>query len=297
MKVLIADSARGAFLWREGEALRSLPCPAACAYRPAASRESLFVCCRARRDCYCLNRRSPEETSCFPAPPALAALCPSPCGRWLYQLSTEADTIHALSLPGGELCYAAPAGVFPRSLKLRPSGDLLLCAGGAVNEAYLLEAPSLRPVRVIRAKNPCFAADFWREGVALLCAVEGEAIQTALCLAWPDRPRPREIQRLPGQPGALCVCPDGRGALLSTPDGLMKLSLPGGELEWNLPEWALCMGLCCQGDAALISDTLCGRVCLLDHRRPWRSRVLFQGTDAQACFLPEAHRSSAFRAD
>ena len=72
----------------------------------------------------------------------------------------------------------------------------------------------------------------------------------------------------------------------------MKLSLPGGELEWNLPEWALCMGLCCQGGMALVSDALCGRVCLLDLRRPWENRILFQGTDAQACFLPEEHNSS-----
>ena len=126
----------------------------------------------------------------------------------------------------------------------------------------------------------------------LLCAVEGENLQTAVCLGRPGRPRTREIQRLPGQPGALCVCPDGGSALISTPDGLMKLSLPGGELEWNLPEWALCMGLCCQGGTALVSDALCGRVCLLDLRRPWENRILFQGTDAQACFLPEEHNSS-----
>ena len=161
-----------------------------------------------------------------------------------------------------------------------------------MNEACLLNAPDLTVRHVFYPKSPCFGADFWREGVVLLCAVEGEELETAVCVARPGRPRAREIQRLPGQPGALCVCPDGVSALLSTPDGLMKLSLPEGKLEWNLPEWALCMGLCCQGQLALISDALCGRVCLLNLYRPWERRILFQGGDAQACFLPEEHNPS-----
>ena len=292
MKILITDSERGAFLWKDGEALRPLPCPAECPYCPAASRERLFLCCRKNRDCWCLSRRTLQAERVFPAPPALAAACPSPCGKYLYLLSTEADAVQTVSLETGELCYAAPAGVFPRSMKLHPSGRLLLCAGGAVNEACLLNAPGLTLRHIFYPKNPCFGADFWREGVVLLCAVEGENLQTAVCLGRPGRPRTREIQRLPGQPGALCVCPDGVSALLSTPYGLMKRSLPGGELEWNLPEWALCMGLCCQGGMALVSHALCGRVCLLNLRRPWENRILFQGTDAQACFLPEEHNSS-----
>ena len=43
MKILIADSGRGAFLWKNGEILR-LDCPAECPYCPAADRERLFLC-------------------------------------------------------------------------------------------------------------------------------------------------------------------------------------------------------------------------------------------------------------
>ena len=139
MKILITDSERGAFLWKDGEALRPLPCPAECPYCPAASRERLFLCCRKNRDCWCLSRRTLQAERVFPAPPALAAACPSPCGKYLYLLSTEADAVQTVSLETGELCYAAPAGVFPRSMKLHPSGRLLLCAGGAVNEVYIAE--------------------------------------------------------------------------------------------------------------------------------------------------------------
>lgn len=242
MKILIADSGRGAFLWKNGEILR-LDCPAECPYCPAADRERLFLCCRKNRDCCCLSRRTLQVEKIFPAPPALAAALPSPCGKFLYFLSTEADAVQTVSLEKGELRCAAPAGVFPRSMKLHSSGRLLLCAGGAVNEACLLNAPDLTVRHVFYPKSPCFGADFWREGVVLLCAVEGEELETAVCVARPGRPRAREIQRLPGQPGALCVCPDGVSALLSTPDGLMKLSLPEGKLEWNLLEWALCLSL------------------------------------------------------
>ena len=196
MKILITDSERGAFLWKDGEALRPLPCPAECPYCPAASRERLFLCCRKNRDCWCLSRRTLQTERVFPAPPALAAACPSPCGKYLYLLSTEADAVQTVSLETGELCYAAPAGVFPRSMKLHPSGRLLLCAGGAVNEACLLNAPGLTLRHIFYPKNPCFGADFWREGVVLLCAVEGENLQTA----GPGGPAPGRFSVCRGSP-------------------------------------------------------------------------------------------------
>ena len=70
MKILITDSERGAFLWKDGEALRPLPCPAECPYCPAASRERLFLCCRKNRDCWCLSRRTLQAERVFPVTPA-----------------------------------------------------------------------------------------------------------------------------------------------------------------------------------------------------------------------------------
>ena len=48
MKILIADSGRGAFLWKNGEILR-LDCPAECPYCPAADRERLYALLHAGR--------------------------------------------------------------------------------------------------------------------------------------------------------------------------------------------------------------------------------------------------------
>ena len=91
-------------------------------------------------------------------------MCLSPCGRYVYQLSAEADSVHTRLTATGELIFAAPAGVFPRSLCLDASGRWLLAAGGAVDEAYVLSAPELVRERTIHTLNPCFAAGFWRGG-------------------------------------------------------------------------------------------------------------------------------------
>lgn len=246
---------------------------------------SACVCVGGNRECLCLTCHGLREISRMPAAPGLAALCLSPCGRYVYQLSSEADSVHTRLTATGDLIFAAPVGVFPRAMCLDASGRLLLAAGGAVDEAYLLTAPELVRERTIHTQSPCFAAGFWRGGLLLVCAVEGEDIHTAVYTLAPGTPRPRKLIDLPGQPGGLCVCPDGVGALISTRDGLMKLDIPQGRLLWNLPDLALCAGLCCRGPMALVSATLGGQVRLLSHYKPWLSKTVFTGTDVHACFL------------
>lgn len=303
MGFFITDSKAGIYLTdQQGRATRRIPCGFASPCWPCASPEHLVAACRIQRDCLCIHRNEAEDPLLLPALPGLGGMCLSPCGRYLYQLSTEADCIHTFHLGSGELCYAMPAGVFPRSLQLSSDGRQLLAAGGCVNEAYLFSAPELYPLRTLHTRHPCFAAAFCRGGYALLCAAEGEELQTILYVLTPKGVRPREKLRLPGQPGSLCVCPDGETALLSTPDGLMRVSLSTGELLWNRPEWALCMRMEARGNLALISDTLCGSAVLIDLDEPWRQRILLHGEDAQACFVPSlgiaasTHKGTAFRA-
>lgn len=287
MGFLITDSKAGVYLAdQQGKIIQhisngfSFPC------WPCASPEHLVAACRLQRECLCIHRGRQQECLSLPALPGLGGMCLSPCGRYLYQLSTEADCIHTFHLGSGELCYAIPAGVFPRSMQLNRDGRYLLAAGGAVGEAYLLSAPTLEPVRTLHTRHPCFAADFCQNGYALLCAAEGDELQTILYVLSGKGVRPREKLRLPGQPGGLRVCPDGTTALISTPDGLMRVQLATGELLWNRPEWALCMRMELRGHLALISDTLCGSAALVDIDEPWRQRILLRGEDAQACFLP-----------
>lgn len=287
MNLLIADSSGG--VWETSGAaapLRAVPCEMPQPCMVCATSGCAAICSAQQRDCMCLRRRDWREICRMPAVPGVNGVCLSPCERYLYQLSGEADCVHTRSLATGQLLFAAPTGVFPRCMCLAPGGRHLLVAGGAVDEAYLLSAPELVLERIIHTKHPCFAAGFWQEGLLLVCAAEGDDIQTAVYTLPARGIKPRELIELPGQPGGLCVCPDGRSALISTRDGLMKLEIDTGRLVWNLPEWPLCMQLCCQGAMALASGTLNGQVCLLSHYKPWLRGVVFQGTEAQACFLP-----------
>lgn len=284
MSLIIADARLG--VWKatdEGGPLTGVDC--ALEGPRLACAGSACVCVGGNRECLCLTCHGLREISRMPAAPGLAALCLSPCERYVYQLSSEADSVHTRLTATGDLIFAAPVGVFPRAMCLDASGRLLLAAGGAVDEAYLLTAPELVRERTIHTQSPCFAAGFWRGGLLLVCAVEGEDIHTAVYTLAPGTPRPRKLIDLPGQPGGLCVCPDGVGALISTRDGLMKLDIPQGRLLWNLPDLALCAGLCCRGPMALVSATLGGQVRLLSHYKPWLSKTVFTGTDVHACFL------------
>lgn len=284
MSLIIADARLG--VWKatdEGGPLTGVDCALEGPRLTCAG--SACVCVGGNRECLCLTCHGLREISRTPAAPGLAALCLSPCGRYVYQLSSEADSVHTRLTATGDLIFAAPVGVFPRAMCLDASGRLLLAAGGAVDEAYLLTAPELVRERTIHTQSPCFAAGFWRGGLLLVCAVEGEDIHTAVYTLAPGTPRPRKLIDLPGQPGGLCVCPDGVGALISTRDGLMKLDIPQGRLLWNLPDLALCAGLCCRGPMALVSATLGGQVRLLSHYKPWLSKTVFTGTDVHACFL------------
>lgn len=284
MSLIIADARLG--VWKatdEGGPLTGVDCALEGPRLTCAG--SACVCVGGNRECLCLTCHGLREISRMPAAPGLAALCLSPCGRYVYQLSSEADSVHTRLTATGDLIFAAPMGVFPRAMCLDASGRLLLAAGGAVDEAYLLTAPELVRERTIHTQSPCFAAGFWRGGLLLVCAVEGEDIHTAVYTLAPGTLRPRKLIDLPGQPGGLCVCPDGVGALISTRDGLMKLDIPQGRLLWNLPDLALCAGLCCRGPMALASATLGGQVRLLSHYKPWLSKTVFTGTDVHACFL------------
>lgn len=284
MSLIIADARLG--VWKatdEGGPLTGVDCALEGPRLTCAG--SACVCVGGNRECLCLTCHGLREISRMPAAPGLAALCLSPCGRYVYQLSSEADSVHTRLTATGDLIFAAPVGVFPRAMCLDASGRLLLAAGGAVDEAYLLTAPELVRERTIHTQSPCFAAGFWRGGLLLVCAVEGEDIHTAVYTLAPGTPRPRKLIDLPGQPGGLCVCPDGVGALISTRDGLMKLDIPQGRLLWNLPDLALCAGLCCRGPMALVSATLGDQVRLLSHYKPWLSKTVFTGTDVHACFL------------
>lgn len=286
MNILVCEPAGGVWEWRENGRSKDVDCPFAWPCSPCAGKDCIAFCCACERECLCLKSRDLSIISRMPAVPGIRAMLFSPCERYLYQLSSEADCIHTRSTATGELLYAAPAGVFPQSLQMDSRGKLLLCAGGAVNEACLFTAPELHTEQVITTRHACFAADFWRGGLALVCAAEGDDIRTIVYTLAPGKVRPAKILELSGQPGALCVCADGEHAMLSTRDGLCKLRLETGQLCWNQPEWAMSLKIESAGSLALVSDTLDGSVWLFNHHRPWERQKIACREAAQACFAP-----------
>ncbi len=284
MRVWLTDGDRGGFVL-EGDTGRALPaeCSAEYAYCPCATHELLLCACRAQRDVLCVSRRTLAQAARLPALPAMCAMCPSPCGRYLYQLSGEADALHTRSLQTGELRYGCRFGVFPRDLRCR--GRLLLASGGASGEAALFSAPELRLLARALLPGAVCAADFWRDGLVIVCAVEEGDIRTVVYTAASLAATPAELMRFDGPPGGLCVCPDGVTAIFGALDGACRLSLITGRALWNLPQYPLCGRVCCRGDAALLSDCVNGRVGLVPCDRPWAARTVYRGSDAQACFL------------
>lgn len=257
----------------------SAPC------QPCASGPLAAFCCQQSRECYCFRGMDGTLLSRMPAVPGVCGMLFSPCQRYLYQLSSEADCIHTRISATGELVYAAPAGVFPRMMTLDRRGRSMLCAGGTIGECYIFSLPELAVERVIHTPHPCFAVDEWKDGLVLLCASEGEAIHTVVYTLGRRALRVRTLAELPGLPGSLCVCEDERHAMISTQDGLMKMCLQTGSVEWNRPELALSMRIDCRADGVLVSDSLDGKVRLISAVRPWMEKVLFSGRSTQACFF------------
>ena len=282
MGFLITDTSGVWSMKRSQEGAKFVPSGFLSPCQPCAAQGIMAFCCRQTRECMCVRQRDFSLISRMPCVPGVSAMSLSPCGRYLYQLSSEADFVHTRAVSTGELLYAAPAGVFPRMMAL-DSGRLLV-AGGAVGEAYLFSLPHLLLQRVMHTPHPCFLAGRWKEGYALVCAAEGEDIHTEIFTLVPHRLRPRRLLELLGMPAAMSMCPDEEHMLLSTGDGLMKINLKNGTVQWNRPEWALSMSIDVRGDLALVSDTISGRVCLMNHHRPWENEILFTGRDAQACF-------------
>ena len=151
MSLIIADARLG--VWKatdEGGPLAEVACALEQPRLTCAG--SACVGVGGSRECLCLTSHGLREISRMPAAPGLAAMCLSPCGRYVYQLSSEADSIHTRLTATGELIFATPVGVFPRAMCLDASGRLLLAAGGAVDEAYLLSAPELMRERTIHTQ-------------------------------------------------------------------------------------------------------------------------------------------------
>lgn len=284
MSILVTEREAGAaWLWTTRDGRRqALQTGALAPGMPAQAANAVLLACARTEQVYCAPLDTLACARTFPAPPGLCALCASPCGRYAYLLGGDADCVQTRCLRTGELLFVQRAGVFPRDMRLHPSGRWLAVAGGASGEALLLSAPELRLRRRIRVRGAVCAVDFVPDGLLLLCAVGERELRTALVHAAGECPR--ELWRAEGPPGALRAAGNGC-ALVGAWGGLALLSWREGRLLWQRPELPLAGGIDLRGDQALVSDTLSGPTTLLPLRQPWLSRALCPGVDVRAIFV------------
>ena len=252
------------------------PCPAAAQF---------FCACKKRGvvQRFNLSETGWREEAEFYVPPGLECMQASPDGGWLYLLSGEADSLHAVAAETGELMYGNAAGVYPRSVHVHPSGKMVAVAGCAAGEVLLFQAPSLNLFRRIPVPGIACQAVFVDGGLAVLCAVEDDQVQTMLAFIPGNRSRVEEVAMLPGLPGALQPLPDG-SVLASSQGTLMKVSLKQKAVVWRSDNYGLPGALSVWGEEVLVSDQLLGKVMALNWRRPREQRELFEGVEPVAVF-------------
>jgi hypothetical protein len=207
----------------------------------------------------------------------------SPDGGWLYLLSGEADSLHTVAAATGELLYGNAAGVYPRSVQVHPTGKLVAVAGGAAGEVLLFQAPSLNLYRRIPVPGIACQAAFVEGGLAVLCAVEDEEVQTLLGFIAGNRAIMEEIAMLPGLPGALAPLPDGT-VLAGSVGMLAQVSIRLKKVVWRSDSFGLPGTLSVHGDEVLVSDPLMGKVILMNWRKPRDQQLVFEGVEAAATF-------------
>lgn len=284
MAVMVCKPGNGVWIV-QGEHSRRIDRSFSWPCAPCSGPECAAFCCGESRECLCLQKSTWKPAGVMPCAPGICDMCFSPCGGYLYQLSGDADSLHARSTENGELLYAVPSGVFPRCLRQENGGRRLLCAGGALNRAFLFNAPELTINHEIQTAHPCFAADFWPGGLVLVCAGEGDDIRTIVFVLDDLSRKPGKILELPGMPCSMCVCGSEPCALVSTWNGLYKIQLITGSILWSRPEWALCFRMQCRGRYVLASDLPDGGVWLFCHDQPGLRTQLDSAPDSQACFV------------
>ena len=78
--------------------------------------------------------------------PGMRAMCLSRCGRLLFVLASDADSVLMLGAQDGVPLRLARVGVCPQSLRLDDTGRYLVIAGGRDGCAHLLCARTLKTV-------------------------------------------------------------------------------------------------------------------------------------------------------
>ena len=230
---------------------------------------------------FCFSRRKVEvlhlnKEQWLAAAPGLESMCLSRDGRFLYELSGEADALYCVEVKSGKPLYMAKCGCYPQGLCLHPSGRWLAAAAGATGEINVYEAPELHLEKTCRVPGIAARIAFIGTGIVFLSAVEKGEIYTLLGLVRHGAKGYEEVALYRGLPGDLLALPDG-SIMLSVLGQLMHAEIKPYKLLSTLPMEGLITHIAHNGRDTLLTDSALGQVSLLSLRAPHEKKVLYQG--------------------
>jgi len=197
-------------------------------------------------------------------------------GAHLYLLSGETDSLLCCRASTGEMLYLNRAGSYPRDMRLDSRGRMLTVAAGAAGEALVFSAPDLRLIRSFKVPGVVWQAVFVPGGLAVMTAVEEGQVFTLLGGIWEQRGIFQQWARMPGLPGALCLCRDGTLTAASS-ECLLRCRPHPFKVLWQYRREGLPQHLSDHGNSLLLSDPLQGRVSLITE--PGSEQTLFEGEE------------------
>lgn len=194
-KLYLASQSGIAIRSLKGETLQRADLEGALAL--CAGEESLFCADRGGM-IWRFDRRTLMPVSLGCGGPGVCAMCLSPCGRRLYTLIGEGDSVLMSDAKSCGPLALNRCGLNPKSLVC--CGDRLVAAGGESCRVHIYCAKTLDAISEIAMPGPVYSAAI------------GDGVVYALCLA-PDmnalliavQGEKRIVLRLCGMPGCLCV--------------------------------------------------------------------------------------------
>lgn len=257
MQIWVADGERGLMLGQNGKYRRvGAPGRALCA---AAGR----IYCAGEKRCVCYDRATAALLFDFSVPPGVCDL--AAMGDCVYALSADADSVTSFRADTGEACFCAPAGNYPRALRVSPRGNCLAVAGGAAGEILLLDG-CLRLAARHRVPGTAVDVCFLPRGMAALCAV-GDGELSAHLMRISPRGVLEEAFAAPLVPSALCAL--GAGRCLVGCHGEVAAVRGDGRVAFRLP-CPYPARLCAGSGEALIVDPWQGTVLRLTGERVYQ---------------------------
>ncbi len=230
---------------------------------------------------FCFSRQKGEvlyvqKERWLSSAPGLEAMCISQNGRFLYQLSGEADTLLCVDVKTAQPLFSVKCGCYPQDLSLHPAYSLIAAATGAAGEIKVFKTPDLTPHSTYRVPGIAARVAFAKTGLVFLSAVEKGDVHTMLGLIRHGSSSFEELALYKGLPGSLCILPDGT-VVLSVWGQLIRVRLRPYKVLFSKPVEGLITHIAQDSGELLLTDSALGQVSLMPLNQSRQMLPLYQG--------------------